>query len=149
MVQSNFPVLFHLAFPIANVAEAKAFYVDGLGCSVGRESAQAIILNLAGTQLVGHVTPAPLTPQKGIYPRHFGLVFTDRADYQALHDRALTRNLTFYQADRVRFPGTPLEHHTFFLQDPFENLLEFKHYSNPDAVFGAREQTQIGDTRSA
>jgi hypothetical protein len=49
----------------------------------------------------------------------------------------------------VRFPDTPLEHHTFFLEDPFDNLLEFKHYSNPDAVFGARDQTQIGDTRSA
>ena len=29
-------VLFHLAFPIHNIAAAKRFYVDGLGCTLGQ-----------------------------------------------------------------------------------------------------------------
>ncbi len=137
--------VFHLAFPIGNVADAKAFYVDGLGCELGRESHQAVILNLYGTQLVAHVTREPLVPQQGIYPRHFGLVFNAEADWQALHDRAAAKGLTFYQAAKRRFPDTPLDHQTFFLQDPFHNLLEFKYYHNPNAIFGEREQGQIGD----
>jgi hypothetical protein len=137
--------IFHLAFPIANVAEAKSFYVDGLGCELGRESRDAVILNLYGTQLVAHVTREPLVPQQGIYPRHFGVVFATVAEWQALYDRAQAKGLTFYQAAKRRFPNTPLDHQTFFLQDPFHNLLEFKYYRNPNAVFGEREQTQIGD----
>lgn len=137
--------LFHLAFPVQNLADTKAFYIEGLGCTPGRESPQALILNLYGTQLVAHVSPAP-APQKGIYPRHFGVVFTALANWQALHDRAADHDLPFYQAARCRFPGLPLEHRTFFLQDPFGNLLEFKHYQNPEAVFGGQEWGQIGDS---
>jgi uncharacterized protein len=138
-------IIFHLAFPIANIAEAKAFYVDGLGCVVGRESLSAIILNLRGTQLVGHVTQETLKPQRGIYPRHFGLVFLQEVDYQDLLDRAIGQSLTFYQAEKRRFIGTPLEHRTFFLEDPFYNLLEFKYYMNQAAIFGEVGTAQIGD----
>jgi uncharacterized protein len=137
--------LFHLAFPIGDVTIAKQFYVDGLGCALGRETADAVILNLYGTQLVGHVTREPLTPQRGIYPRHFGVVFTQLADFQALHDRAIAQELTFYQSQKQRFIGTPLAHHTFFLIDPFHNLLEFKHYAHPEAIFGTRDWGEIGD----
>ncbi|MBE9032144.1 VOC family protein [filamentous cyanobacterium LEGE 11480] len=137
--------IFHLAFPIGNVPEAKAFYVDGLGCELGRESHNAVILNLYGTQLVGHVTKEVLAAQQGIYPRHFGVVFETLVDWQALHDRAISQGLTFYQNAKRRFPDTPLDHQTFFLQDPFHNLLEFKHYYNPAAIFDERAQGEIGD----
>jgi uncharacterized protein len=139
--------IFHLAFPIGNIADAKTFYCDGLGCAVGRETKSAIILNLAGTQLVGHVTPEKLSPQRGIYPRHFGLVFMQALDFQAILDRAWAQNLNFYQTDRTRFPGTVLEHRTFFLEDPFYNLLEFKYYVNQQAIFGAVDYAEIGDSQ--
>ena len=139
------PVLFHLAFPVGNLAQTKAFYALGLGCEIGRESAQSVILNLYGHQLVAHVTDELLTAQKGIYPRHFGLVFTAEADWQALCDRAHQHHLTFHQAPKQRFIGLPLEHRTFFLEDPFFNLLEFKFYRYPAAIFGDRAFAQVGD----
>lgn len=138
-------VIFHLAFPVNNIPETKAFYADGLGCEVGRESVNALILNLHGHQLVAHVTEEPVTPQKGIYPRHFGLIFSQEADWEALLERAQQKQLPFYQQPKHRFPGLPLEHRTFFLQDPFHNLLEFKFYCHPDAIFGSHDYTQIGD----
>ncbi|MDB9516057.1 glyoxalase, partial [Roseofilum reptotaenium CS-1145] len=52
--------LFSLAFPVQNLEETKAFYVEGLGCQMGRESRHALILNLYGHQLVAHVTDEPL-----------------------------------------------------------------------------------------
>jgi hypothetical protein len=46
---------------------------------------------------------------------------------------------------KCRFRGEPLEHWTFFLQDPSGNWLEFKHYSDPQALLGRRELSQVGD----
>jgi extradiol dioxygenase family protein len=60
--------LFHLAIPIGDIPQTKAFYVTGLGCQVGRETDNALILDFYGHQVVAHVTPTPQPPQKGIYP---------------------------------------------------------------------------------
>ncbi|MBI3803686.1 MAG: VOC family protein [Nitrospirae bacterium] len=138
-------VLFHLAFPLDDLEEAKRFYVDGLGCTLGRESPRAITLELAGHQLVGHLAPA-VAGQKGIYPRHFGLIFKTEAGWQALVDRAQAKGLRFYQSPRRRFEGSRLEHATFFLEDPSHNLLEFKWYRYESAIFGEREFGAVGDT---
>lgn len=138
-------VLFHLAFPVTDLNEAKRFYVDGLGCGLGREAPFSLILDLHGNQIVAQLTDQPPESQKGIYPRHFGLVFTSKADWQTLVDRAKAKGLRFYQQPRLRFPGTKLEHATFFLEDPFHNLLEFKHYTHESAIFGEREDARVGD----
>lgn len=137
-------VLFHLAFPVADIATTKSFYVEGLGCEPGRETPNSLILNLYHHQLVAHTT-ADLVPQKGIYPRHFGLIFLQESDWEALLKRSLNRGLHFYQQPKRRFPQSPLEHRTFFLQDPFFNLLEFKYYCHPSAIFGEVAHNQVGD----
>jgi uncharacterized protein len=137
--------IFHLAFPVNDIERTKIFYVEGLGCEAGRETADALILNLYGHQLVAHRTPEPLAPQRGIYPRHFGLVFTQAADWDSLRSRAEAQHLPFYQQPKQRFLNLPLEHRTFFLQDPFYNLLEFKVYRYAKAIFGGQEHAIIGD----
>jgi uncharacterized protein len=140
------PTLFHLAFPVTDIAQTKAFYADGLGCQVGRENANSVILNLYGHQLVAHMTREPLIPQRGVYPRHFGLVFTAEADWEELLGRSHAQGLTFYQQPKHRFVDSPLEHRTFFLEDPFTNLLEFKFYAHASAIFGEADYAQIGDS---
>ncbi len=142
------PTLFHLAFPVSDIEQTKAYYQGCLGCEVGRETRAGVILNLYGHQIVAHLTKEPLSPQKGIYPRHFGLVFTSEADWEALLKRAQQQQLPFYQQPKHRFPGLPTEHRTFFLEDPFHNLLEFKYYCHPEAIFGCREYTQVGEANS-
>lgn len=138
--------LFHLAFPTQDVAAAKRFYVDGLGCTLGRESSHAVTFELAGHQLVAHLTTELPLSQQGIYPRHFGLVLPSQEEWQALVDQAKAKGLTFYQQPRVRFPGTRIEHRTFFLEDPSHNLLEFKHYTHESAIFGERDYREVGDS---
>ena len=137
--------IFHLAFPVADIVQTKAFYAEGLGCEIGRESPSAIILNLYGHQLVAHVSHEPLVPQKGIYPRHFGLVFTVESSWEDLLVRVQQRGLKFYQQPSKRFIDSPLEHRTFFLVDPFHNLLEFKHYTRSSAIFGEVACSSVGD----
>ncbi|MEO0433655.1 MAG: VOC family protein [Cyanobacteria bacterium J06656_5] len=137
--------LFHLAFPVSNIPDTKRFYVDGLGCQPGRESPSALIMNFQGHQLVAHVTRQELPTQDSIYPRHFGLVFDIETDWEALVKRATAKNLNFYQDPKRRFEGTLLEHRTFFLSDPFHNLLEFKYYCHPSAIFGKSRHAQVGE----
>jgi uncharacterized protein len=145
LIPTASPTVFHLAFPVGNLEKTKAFYVEGLGATPGRESGGALILNLYGTQLVAHLTRELDPPQRGIYPRHFGVVFGALQDWQGLCDRAQAKGLTFYQEARLRFAGEALEHRTFFLSDPFGNLLEFKHYAQQEAVFGMVGVGKIGD----
>jgi hypothetical protein len=142
-------VIFHLAFPVTDINKTKAFYVDGLGCKVGRQNNNSVILNLMGNQIVAHVTKELLKPQGGIYPRHFGLIFTAEADWETLLKQAQEKNLSFYQEPKRRFVGLPTEHRTFFLEDPFYNILEFKYYCHQDAIFGCSDIALVGDTVSS
>lgn len=137
--------LFHLAFPVSDLKAAKKFYVGGLGLKAGRESAHSLILNFHGHQIVAQLSAEKPRTQKGIYPRHFGLVFSERKEWERLLRRAKKKNLRFYQKPRVRYEGLSVEHRTFFLQDPSGNLLEFKHYSKPAAVFGLKGFKKVGD----
>jgi uncharacterized protein len=138
-------ILFHLAFPVTDIPSTKAFYVDGLGCLVGRESDNSIILGLYGHQLVAHVEREPVAAQGGIYPRHFGLVFHCEKSWMLLLERTQERRLKFHQKPKVRFTDTPLEHRTFFLADHSGNILEFKHYRFEAAIFGETGIHEVGD----
>jgi extradiol dioxygenase family protein len=139
--------LFHLAFPVHDLKETKKFYVKGLGCRMGRESEHSLVLNLKGNQIVAQLTRKEPSPQKGIYPRHFGLIFKEFKDWQKILRRAQKRKLKFYQTPKIRYPKTPLEHHTFFLQDPSFNLMEFKYYKFDSAIFGKKKFKRVGDSR--
>jgi uncharacterized protein len=141
----NSSPIFHLAIPINDLSLAKEFYRDGLGCQVGRANLQAMILNFYGHQLVAHMTKEKLQPQKGVYPRHFGLVFPSKATWDEIVLRAKTQHLKFYQQPKLRFAEQLTEHWTFFLEDPFYNLLEFKYYAHSVAIFEQLEIQTIGD----
>jgi len=140
---------FHLSIPAADLDATQRWYGEGLGCSIGRRSPQALILDLGGHQLVAQRTDlASLGPeQRGIYPRHFGLVFPALAAWQALLARAQAAGLRFGGEPRLRFAGELLEHHTFFLIDPAGNWLEFKHYRHAEAVLAGQAFNQVGDPR--
>ena len=139
---------FHLAIPLHNLDLAKQFYVDGLGFTLGRASKQALILNFVGHQVVGHLIDKKLARPAGVYPHHFGLIFFAKKDWDILIERAKTKQLSFYREPSVRFPGLFIEHHSFYLLDPTNNLLEFKHYTNQDAILGTSELAMIGDSTS-
>lgn len=138
-------VIFHLAIPISNINEAKKFYGDILGSKIGRENQHAVIFDFYGHQLVGHTTKEILTPPPSIYPRHFGLIFTKESDWDSLLGKCEDYSLELYQSPKLRFQGEITEHKTFFLQDPFYNILEFKFYRHYDAIFGANHIVSIGD----
>lgn len=137
--------LFHLSFPVRDIASTKEFYVSGLGCGIGRQSAVAIMLNFHGHQIVAQVTEELGPPQTNIYPRHFGVVCQTEEEWAELRDRAKKNGLPFFRDPQRRFTGKPIEHLSFFLKDPSDNLLEFKYYKNTNAIFGEQNFSQLGD----
>ncbi|OAB59376.1 hypothetical protein AY600_00405 [Phormidium willei BDU 130791] len=42
--------IFHLAFPVGNLDDTKAFYGDGLGCELGQESPQSLYFTVRETR---------------------------------------------------------------------------------------------------
>ncbi|UCE62757.1 MAG: VOC family protein [Nitrospirota bacterium] len=137
--------IFHLAFPVKDLEETKTFYVEGLGCSLGRESHVAVTLELGGNQIIAHLSKHPPDPPQSIYPRHFGLVLESEMEWQILADRAKAKNLKFYREPSRRYQGTRIEHRTFFLEDPSHNLLEFKYYTYPSAIFEEQDFASVGE----
>lgn len=137
--------LFHLAFPIHDLALAKEFYQDKLGFSLGRESEQALIFNFDNHQIVAHKVESKLPEQGSIYPRHFGLIFVDEREFDTFIERLKQHKVPFETPVKTRFKDSKIEHRSFFLKDPSNNLLEFKYYSFASAIFGEREFKKIGD----
>lgn len=138
--------IFHLAFPVHDFTQTKAFYQKKLGFDVGRESNNAVIFKFDNHQIVAHKADQPLIEQKGIYPRHFGLIFLEKEEFDAFINRLKDNNVPFEFPLKTRFKDTTIEHFSFFLKDPSNNLLEFKHYVHAQAIFGEHNDPRVGDT---
>ncbi len=127
--------VFHLAIPCRDLEEAREFYVDRLGCRLARRYEDRITLDFFGDQVVCHLSPDKIDREPERYPRHFGVTFRDRAEFDDLIDRARSQGLQFLQEPFLRFEGKSEVHRTFFLVDPSNNVLEFKHYDDPEMMY--------------
>jgi uncharacterized protein len=132
---------FHLAFPVTDLAAARRFYGEFLGCAEGRSSVDWVDFDFFGHQIVAHkvdanqmVEATSLVDGKRVPVRHFGVV-TDRATWDALADRLRAAGTDFIIEPYVRFRGEPGEQATMFLLDPFGNALEFKAFADMNQLF--------------
>jgi extradiol dioxygenase family protein len=125
---------FHLAIPARDLDAAEAFYVKLLGCKLARRYADHITLDFFGDQLVCHLSDR-IDENPQMYPRHFGITFRRREDFDALVRLARVRGATFFAEPSQRFDGLIEEHSTFMLIDPSNNLIEFKHYVDPRMMY--------------
>ncbi len=132
---------FHLAFPVTDLDVTRRFYVDVLGCAVGRESERWIDFDLFGHQLSAHLSPVPPAPLvhtavdgKPVPVPHFGVIL-DWADFHALADRLRAAGTEFVIAPYIRFEGEVGEQATMFFSDPSGNRLEFKSFKDKSQIF--------------
>ena len=126
--------VFHLAIPAVDLDAAQRFYVDGLGCKLARRYTDRITLDFFGDQVVCHLSDH-IEVSPTLYPRHFGVTFRNKVDWQRLLKLARARELTFFAEPFHRFAGRIEEHETFVLIDPSHNLLEFKYYEDPRMMY--------------
>jgi extradiol dioxygenase family protein len=124
---------FHLAIRVRDLASARSFYGEILGCAEGRSSADWVDFDFFGHQLVCHAVAnaqpdaAAHNPVDGhdVPVPHFGMVLEMR-DWESLAARLKAAGVAFVIEPHIRFKGEPGEQATMFLTDPSGNALEFK-----------------------
>jgi extradiol dioxygenase family protein len=136
---------FHLAFPVHDLAAARAFYGGLLGCPEGRSSPEWIDFDFFGHQIVAHLVPdararAASNPVDGhdVPVPHFGLVL-NMAEWETLAARLEQAEVEFAIPPTVRFRGLPGEQATMFFRDPSGNALEIKAMANPANLFARQD----------
>jgi len=146
---------FHLAFPVHNLAAARAFYGGVLGCGEGRSSSAWIDFDFFGHQIVTHLVPDDSgvggggggvsgnggnnpVDGHGVPVPHFGVVLT-LDDWQALAERLRAAGTTFEIEPYTRFKGEPGEQATMFFRDPSGNAIEIKAFADLGQLFAKQE----------
>ena len=132
---------FHLAFPVNDLQATERFYVEVLGCTIGRRTSRSINLNFHGHQIVAHLvermpdaTDGGRVDGRQVPPFHFGLVM-DWSEWHAFKDQLLASGTVFRLKPHVRYPGQIGEQATMFIDDPSGNALEFKSFQDESRLF--------------
>ncbi len=131
---------FHLAFPVHDLAAARAFYGGVLGCPEGRSSDMWIDFDFYGHQIVTHLSAgsgashANRVDGHDVPVPHFGVVLTMQ-DWRALAARLEAAGTVFGIAPCIRFEGQVGEQATMFFRDPSGNALEFKAFADDSELF--------------
>ena len=132
--------LFHLAFPVRDLDEARDFYAFVLECEEGRSSEQWIDFNLFGHQIVAH-----LADNAGIVNHnevdadhvpvpHFGIILP-MSEWEKFAEKLKSKGVQFIIEPKIRFKGEVGEQATMFFLDPSGNALEFKAFADFSQVF--------------
>jgi extradiol dioxygenase family protein len=137
---ANYP-RFHLAFPVTDLAAARRFYGEFLGCAEGRASEDWVDFDFYGHQIVAHKVDATamsdarsLVDGDSVPVRHFGVIL-DLPAWETLAAKLTAGGTKFIIEPHIRFKGLPGEQATMFFLDPFGNALEFKSFADIDFLF--------------
>jgi extradiol dioxygenase family protein len=132
---------FHLAFPVDDLAAARRFYGDLLGCPEGRSAPEWVDFDLYGHQIVAHLAPEAARARASnavdghdVPVPHFGIVLP-MEEWKALAARLRDGGQRFVIEPTIRFEGEAGEQATMFFLDPAGNALEFKAMADPAKLF--------------
>src|SRR5690625_421966 len=132
---------FHLAFSVSDLSETRRFYLELLGCGLGREAEKWIDFNFFGNQISAHLRPDEVAAARTnevdgdqVPVRHFGAIL-EWDQWHELADRLKKAEVSFIIEPHIRFQGQVGEQATMFLTDPSGNALEFKSFKDPSQIF--------------
>ncbi len=123
--------VFHVAVAVRDLAEARDFYLNKMGCTESRDGAtdQYGVFDFYGAQLV--VIDAPAVANKPAFTtepvEHFGIIL-HWDDWHALADKVKASGVEFSVAPNIIDHEGLGEVGNFFVCDPSGNALEFKSY---------------------
>jgi extradiol dioxygenase family protein len=127
---------------VHDIAVARQFYGELLGCPEGRSSSDWVDFNFYGHQIVAHLAPeecnrrgsSSKVDDHDVPVRHFGAVL-NLAQWEQLADKLKAAGTKFVIEPYVRFKGEPGEQATMFFMDPSGNAIEIKAFANLDSLF--------------
>ncbi len=134
--------LFHLAFHVRDLNEARAFYGTVLGCPEGRSTDTWVDFDFFSHQISLHLGEPFHTTNTGkvgahmVPMPHLGVILL-MDDWNALADRLKQHKVAFVLEPHIRFAGQPGEQATMFFRDPSGNPIEVKGFASWDAVYAA------------
>ncbi len=132
--------LFHFAFHVTDLDEARRFYGGVLGCTEGRSTDTWVDFDFFGHQISLHRGQPFATQRTGrvgdqLVPMpHFGLVLA-LPDWEALAARLRAAKVDFVMEPQLRFAGQPGEQWTMFFRDPCGNPIEVKGFRSLEGVY--------------
>lgn len=132
--------LFHLAFNVTDLDEARRFYGAVLGCVEGRSTDTWVDFELYGHQLSLHLGEVWTTRNTGqvdgvaVPMPHFGVILP-LADWQVLAQRLQAADIDFVIPPTRRYAGQAGEQSTLFFYDPFGNPIEVKGFADFAGLF--------------
>ncbi|CAM8660338.1 COG3565 Predicted dioxygenase of extradiol dioxygenase family [Comamonadaceae bacterium] len=134
--------LFHLAFHVRDLNEARAFYGNVLSCREGRSTDTWVDFDFFSHQISLHLGEPFHTTNTGkvgahmVPMPHLGVILL-MDDWNALADRLKEHKVAFVLEPQVRFAGQPGEQATMFFRDPSGNPIEVKGFASWEAVYAA------------
>ncbi|CAM8656248.1 COG3565 Predicted dioxygenase of extradiol dioxygenase family [Comamonadaceae bacterium] len=134
--------LFHLAFHVRDLNEARAFYGTVLGCREGRSTDTWVDFDFFSHQISLHLGEPFHTTNTGkvgahmVPMPHLGVILL-MDDWNALAERLKQHKVAFVLEPQVRFAGQPGEQATMFFRDPSGNPIEVKGFASWEAVYAA------------
>lgn len=135
--------LFHLAYHVRNLEDARAFYGGVLGCREGRSTDCWIDYDFFGHQISLHLGEPFATTDTGhvgtlqVPMPHLGVLMPLPA-WRALAARLRAAGMAFVIEPQVRFEGQPGEQWTMFFRDPSGNPIEIKGFASMEAVYATQ-----------
>lgn len=132
--------LFHLAFHVRDLDEARRFYGGVLGCTEGRSTDTWVDFDFFTHQISLHLGEPFATTNTGrvgdvmVPMPHFGLALA-LADWQAMATRLEAAGTSFVLKPQVRFEGQPGEQWTMFFRDPSGNPIEVKGFRSLASLY--------------
>ena len=132
--------LFHFAYHVRDLDQARRFYCEVLGCAQGRSTETWLDIDFFGHQLSLHLGEPFAVSNTGkvgdhwVPMPHFGVVLS-MPDWLALKERLMERDLDFVLEPTLRFVGTPGEQATMFFLDPSGNPIEIKGFADWASVY--------------
>jgi extradiol dioxygenase family protein len=134
------PIL-HLSLPVRDLAEARAFYEDVLGCEIGRIRDRWIDVWFYGMQLTLHEEPELAPPPNPGGVRHFGVALGAEqlaAVLQRIETRSGERPVEWLRPLATDHAGTPRAQTKAMIVDPSGNAIELKSYADPAVAYSNR-----------
>jgi extradiol dioxygenase family protein len=134
--------IFHLAIHVTDLAAARSFYGDVLGCREGRSTETWVDFDFFGHQLSIHLGEPFQVNNTGKVERvdvpmpHFGAIL-DMEDWKRVAQRLETAGTVFEYGPVIRFKGEPGEQATLFCCDPSGNPIELKGFASLKGVFAS------------
>lgn len=121
------PIL-HLSLPVDDLAAARRFYEDTLGCRVGRVRDEWIDVWFFGLQLTLAHRPGEVLAAEDQGSRHFGVVLDDAPSFRALVERVDNRGVSWISAPDRHGAAELSGKVGGKLADPAGNVIEIKYY---------------------